>query len=134
MPAVFARCGCATTPDWPGWNLRRMKWRPRFPRLLCASSPRRSRSSALPMSRSTATATGRARSTRNLRMRIAYLDCSAGISGDMLLGALIDAGAPADQLHGTLRALNIGATLEIEQVDRAGIAGTHARIMVGDHV
>ena len=67
-------------------------------------------------------------------MRIAYLDCSAGISGDMLLGALIDAGAPADQLHGTLRALNIGATLEIEQVDRAGIAGTHARIMVGDHV
>ena len=57
-------------------------------------------------------------------MRIGYLECFAGISGDMLLGALIDAGVPADLLQQTAKALNIGAELRIHHVDRSGIRST----------
>ncbi len=57
-------------------------------------------------------------------MRIAYLDCFSGISGDMFLGALVDAGVSAQLLEDTVAALDIGARLEISRVQRAGISGT----------
>ncbi|MGA2005187.1 MAG: nickel pincer cofactor biosynthesis protein LarC [Terriglobales bacterium] len=57
-------------------------------------------------------------------MRIAYLDCFSGISGDMFLGALVDAGVPPKLLEDTVAALNIGATLQISRVMRSGITGT----------
>jgi len=57
-------------------------------------------------------------------MRIAYLDCFSGISGDMFLGALVDAGVPAKVLEATVAALGLGAKLEISQVMRGGIAAT----------
>jgi len=57
-------------------------------------------------------------------MRIAYLDCFSGISGDMFLGALIDAGVPRKTFEDTVAALNVGARLEISRVQRSGIAGT----------
>jgi pyridinium-3,5-bisthiocarboxylic acid mononucleotide nickel chelatase len=57
-------------------------------------------------------------------MRIAYLDCFSGISGDMFLGALIDAGVSPKLLEDTVAALNIGARLEISKATRGGIAGT----------
>ncbi|HEV8048006.1 MAG TPA: nickel pincer cofactor biosynthesis protein LarC [Terriglobales bacterium] len=57
-------------------------------------------------------------------MRIAYLDCFSGISGDMFLGALVDAGVPARLLEQTVAALNIGARLEISRVKRNGISAT----------
>ncbi|HXM21357.1 MAG TPA: nickel pincer cofactor biosynthesis protein LarC [Terriglobales bacterium] len=55
-------------------------------------------------------------------MRIAYLDCFSGISGDMFLGALVDAGVPKQLLEQTVTALNIGARLEISRVKRNGIS------------
>jgi len=55
-------------------------------------------------------------------MRIAYLDCFSGISGDMFLGALIDAGVSPELLEDTVKALDIGARLEISKVVRAGIS------------
>jgi pyridinium-3,5-bisthiocarboxylic acid mononucleotide nickel chelatase len=55
-------------------------------------------------------------------MRIAYLDCFSGISGDMFLGALLDAGVSEQLLEETVAALNIGARLEISRVDRSGIS------------
>jgi pyridinium-3,5-bisthiocarboxylic acid mononucleotide nickel chelatase len=55
-------------------------------------------------------------------MRIAYLDCFSGISGDMFLGALIDAGVSPKLLEDTTVALDIGARLEISKVVRAGIS------------
>jgi len=55
-------------------------------------------------------------------MRIAYLDCFSGMSGDMFLGALIDAGVPARLLEETVAALNVGARLEICRVKRSGIS------------
>ncbi len=57
-------------------------------------------------------------------MRIAYLDCFSGISGDMFLGALVDAGVSPKLLEDTVAALDIGARLEISRVTRGGIAAT----------
>jgi len=57
-------------------------------------------------------------------MRIAYLDCFSGISGDMFLGALVDAGVSAELLEQTVAALNVGARLEISRVSRCGISAT----------
>ena len=64
-------------------------------------------------------------------MRIAYLDCFAGIAGDMFLGALLDAGVPPKILHDATAALNLGATLRIEKVDRSGISSTKVHVL--DH-
>ena len=55
-------------------------------------------------------------------MRIAYLDCFSGVSGDMFLGALVDAGIPRQLLEETVAALNIGARLEISRVQRNSIS------------
>ena len=63
-------------------------------------------------------------------MRIAYLDCFSGISGDMFLGALVDAGVPAKLLEDTVAALNIGARLEISRVNRSGITATKVDVFV----
>src|SRR5271169_4443527 len=63
-------------------------------------------------------------------MRIAYLDCFSGISGDMFLGALLDAGVPFELLQKTVVELNVGATLELSRVDRAGISASKLDVVV----
>jgi uncharacterized protein (TIGR00299 family) protein len=57
-------------------------------------------------------------------MRIAYLECFSGISGDMFLGALLDAGVPPEVFIRTVEALGVDARLEISRVDRSGISAT----------
>ena len=63
-------------------------------------------------------------------MRIAYLDCFSGISGDMFLGALLDAGVPFELFEKTVAALNLGAVLEHSRVDRAGISATKFDVII----
>jgi uncharacterized protein (TIGR00299 family) protein len=67
-------------------------------------------------------------------MRIAFLDCFAGISGDMFLGALLDAGVPRLVLDDAVKALGLGASLRVETVDRCGISATKVHVMEGDVV
>jgi len=62
-------------------------------------------------------------------MRIAYIDCFAGISGDMFLGALLDAGVPENVLRNATEALNLGASLKIEKVDRSGISSMKVHVL-----
>jgi uncharacterized protein (TIGR00299 family) protein len=62
--------------------------------------------------------------------RVAYLDCFSGISGDMFLGALIDAGVPPAIFEETIDALNVGAKLEISRVARSGISATKVDVIV----
>ncbi len=58
-------------------------------------------------------------------MKIAYFDCFSGISGDMCLGALVDAGVPLKELEKGLKRLNLkGYRLREQKVLRTGIAAT----------
>ena len=63
-------------------------------------------------------------------MRIAYLECFSGMSGDMFLGALVDAGVPPRLLEETVAALGVGARLEISRVVRSGISATKVDVWV----
>jgi pyridinium-3,5-bisthiocarboxylic acid mononucleotide nickel chelatase len=63
-------------------------------------------------------------------MRIAYLDCFSGISGDMFLGALVDAGVSAQLFEETVAALDLGARLEVSRVNRSGITAAKVDVLV----
>ena len=65
-------------------------------------------------------------------MRVAYLDCIAGISGDMALGALIDAGADPEEIRSQLASVPIEPfELELEQVETHGISATRVVVRAG---
>ena len=63
---------------------------------------------------------------------IAWIDGSAGASGDMLLGALVDVGVPLDVLRAPLDRLDLGICLRSEDVTRASLAATRVHVDVDD--
>lgn len=64
-------------------------------------------------------------------MRLAYFDCFAGISGDMTLGALLDAGLPQAALEAMLRQLPLpGWELGVRRVVKQGLAATAVQVHV----
>lgn len=66
--------------------------------------------------------------------RIAYLDCPAGISGDMLLGALIDVGWPEQSLRELISKLKLGdVQLKVDRVSKRGISATQVNILSSPH-
>src|ERR1700757_3190257 len=66
-------------------------------------------------------------------MKYAYFDCFSGISGDMTLGALLDAGVSVDQLRTELQGLNVpGWDLTFEKVWKNGMAATYAKVSARD--
>jgi uncharacterized protein (TIGR00299 family) protein len=66
-------------------------------------------------------------------MRIGYFECFSGISGDMLLGALVDAGVPFSNLEQIAAALHVDARLEMRNMTRGGIAATKVDVITPDH-
>ena len=66
-------------------------------------------------------------------MKIAYFDCFSGISGDMILGALIDAGLSLKRLDEALAPLKLaGYRLSAKTVEKAGIRATKVDVLVDD--
>ena len=64
-------------------------------------------------------------------MKIAYFDCFSGISGDMCLGALVDAGVPLEKLLIELKKIPVkGYEMRSKKVKRAGIAATKADVIL----
>ncbi|MGB2636592.1 MAG: nickel pincer cofactor biosynthesis protein LarC [Candidatus Acidiferrum sp.] len=66
-------------------------------------------------------------------MKAAYFDCFSGISGDMTLGALLDAGCSIDLLRAKLQALQVpGWEISSEKVWKNGMSATHVRVNTQD--
>ena len=61
-----------------------------------------------------------------------YLDAFSGISGDMLVGALADAGADPDAIAAAIASLDTGAAVSFEKVKRGGIGATKYHVAVGE--
>jgi hypothetical protein len=59
-----------------------------------------------------------------------YLDAFSGIAGDMLVGALVDAGADPEAIATAIATLDAGAVVSFEKVKRAGLAATRYRVQV----
>jgi pyridinium-3,5-bisthiocarboxylic acid mononucleotide nickel chelatase len=67
-------------------------------------------------------------------MKTAYFDCFSGISGDMVLGALVDAGCNLAQIEAELRRLPIsGWKISAEKVRRGGLAATRVLVETSEH-
>lgn len=66
-------------------------------------------------------------------MKIAYFDCFSGASGDMILGALMDAGLSVDSLMEELSKLNLSHfEVRVEKVVKKGIGGSRAIVDIDD--
>jgi uncharacterized protein (TIGR00299 family) protein len=65
-------------------------------------------------------------------MKICYLDAFSGISGDMTVGALIDAGADNGALVHILESLQTGAKFQVERVSRRGVAASKFHVLAGE--
>jgi pyridinium-3,5-bisthiocarboxylic acid mononucleotide nickel chelatase len=66
-------------------------------------------------------------------MKLAYFDCFSGISGDMTLGALVDAGCSLELLRSGLQGLQIpGWTISSEKVWKNGMAATFVHVATED--
>ncbi len=64
-------------------------------------------------------------------MKIAYFDCFAGASGDMILGALLDAGLEIETLKTELAKLGLsGYDVEVKKVVKRGIGGSQAIVII----
>jgi len=67
-------------------------------------------------------------------MKIAYFDCFAGASGDMILGALVDAGLDIDELKSELAKLHLDHyDLKAQTVVKKGIGGSQVHVIIDEH-
>jgi len=67
-------------------------------------------------------------------MKIAYFDCYSGISGDMVLGALVDAGCDLGMIEAELRRLPLsGWNISAQKVNRLGLAATHVLVKYAEN-
>jgi len=68
-------------------------------------------------------------------MRIAYFDCFSGASGDMILGALLDAGLDLESLRADLACLGVGGyAVDAQRVRKQGFAATQFEVRIDTSV
>ena len=66
-------------------------------------------------------------------MKTAYLQCVGGVSGDMLLGALVDVGVPLDDISAVIERLGVeGVSLSARKEQRGGVPGTHVKVNLNE--
>jgi len=65
-------------------------------------------------------------------MTIAYLDCFSGVSGDMFLAAMVDAGVPVTVLQQAVDTLHLGVRLDLRRVNRSGIDSAKIDVLTSD--
>ena len=65
-------------------------------------------------------------------MRVAHFDCFNGISGDMVLAAVLDAGVPEAAIRDAISSLGLPIALELERVKTCGIAALHVIVVAAD--
>jgi uncharacterized protein (TIGR00299 family) protein len=66
-------------------------------------------------------------------MKLAYFDCFAGISGDMILGALLDAGLDLGEFQEAMRGLHLpGYELQVDKVHKGVVQATDVQVQVSD--
>jgi uncharacterized protein (TIGR00299 family) protein len=65
-------------------------------------------------------------------MRVAHFDCFSGISGDMTLAALVDAGVDLEAIEAGLASLGLPIRIAVEKVKRNGIAATYVNVDAPD--
>jgi hypothetical protein len=65
-------------------------------------------------------------------LRVLYLDLTSGVSGDMLLGALVDVGVPSEVLSETVRALRSPVLVSFEESSRGGLRGIKVHVEAPD--
>ena len=68
-------------------------------------------------------------------MKIVYFDCFSGISGDMVLGALVDTGIDSDYIKTELSKLKLDEefSLDFHKTEKHGISGTQAKVEIREH-
>ena len=64
--------------------------------------------------------------------KVAHFDCFSGISGDMTLAALIDAGVDVEAIRHGIASLSLPITLEVEKIRKGGFAATAVRVVAPD--
>lgn len=66
--------------------------------------------------------------------RVGWVDASCGVSGDMLLGACLDAGAPLSAVQEVLSSLRLPETIiiDVDRTTRAGLSAARAHVQVGE--
>src|SRR5437588_11844817 len=60
--------------------------------------------------------------------RVAHFDCFSGISGDMTLGALLDAGVDAEAVRAGIDSLGLPVRLNVQKVRKGGFAATFVQV------
>jgi uncharacterized protein (TIGR00299 family) protein len=65
-------------------------------------------------------------------VRVAHFDCFSGVSGDMTLAALIDAGVDPEPIRAGIESLGLPVRFEVEKVRKGGFSATALRIECGD--
>jgi hypothetical protein len=67
-------------------------------------------------------------------MKTLYFDCYCGASGDMIVGALVDAGADFGQIVASLKSLDLsGYSLSAERIDKHGTTATQFTVETDEH-